>query len=493
MAENLFFDNPNLDRNIKQTIQEKLIEIQNFKNNGNTIRTKNKNLEKIYDIGREINKNEEIKKGNMRNIYKLQNSTGITENQQEIFNTAKNFYQNLYKSQNIKNNKIDEYLNNFKPEKLNEQQKHLLSTFISTDEIKLAINNMNINKSPGEDGLTAEFYKTFQDKLIPILQEVYLNIFLSDSMPKNMKMGIINLIYKNKGNVEDLKNWRPITLLNVDYKILTKILTERLKNQTENIINNLQSCGCKNRSIINNALNIQTIINYIQKENYDAALISFDQEKAFDRVEHNFIIKALEKYDFPENFIKWIKILYSNIKSKIIINGKFTEEIFITRSVRQGCPLSMFIYAIILEPLVYKINQNEKINGLRIPNFGHLKILQHADDMSSFISNKTSYNYLIQEFITYGQYSGSKINENKTEILPFGKWILDKNNLPNQYIRDKIKIFGIIYGNNQENFKNTINNLKYYINNWEKYNLNLKEKINVINIYIQSQLQYQLI
>ena len=88
---------------------------------------------------------------------------------------------------------------------------------------------MNINKSPGEDGLTAEFYKTFQDKLIPILQEVYLNIFLSDSMPKNMKMGIINLIYKNKGNVEDLKNWRPITLLNVDYKILTKILTERLK------------------------------------------------------------------------------------------------------------------------------------------------------------------------------------------------------------------------------------------------------------------------
>ena len=98
----------------------------------------------------------------MRNIYKIQNSTGITENQQEILNTAKNFYQNLYKSQNIKNNKIDEYLNNFIPEKLNDLQKHLLSTFISTDEIKLAINNMNLNKSPGEDGLTAEFYKPFR-------------------------------------------------------------------------------------------------------------------------------------------------------------------------------------------------------------------------------------------------------------------------------------------------------------------------------------------
>ena len=151
----------------------------------------------------------------MKNIYKLQNSTGITEKQQEILNTAKNFYQNLYKSQNIKINKIDEYLNTFIPEKLNDLQKHLLSTFISTDEIKLAINNMNINKSPGEDGLTAEFYKTFQDKLIPILQEVYLNIFLSDSMPKNMKMGIINLIYKNKGNVEDLKK---LEANNINYK-----------------------------------------------------------------------------------------------------------------------------------------------------------------------------------------------------------------------------------------------------------------------------------
>ena len=102
---------------------------------------------------------------------------------------------------------------------------------------------------------------------------------------------------------------------------------------------------------------------------------------------------------FQKIFFKWIKFLYFNIKSKIIINGKFTEEIFITRSVRQGCPLSMFIYAIILEPLVYKINQNEKNNGLRIPNFGQLKNLQHADDMSSIISNKTSYNYLIQDWL----------------------------------------------------------------------------------------------
>ena len=81
-----------------------------------------------------------------------------------------------------------------------------------------------------------------------------------------MKMGIITLIYKNKGNIDDLKNWRPITLFNIDYKILTKILTNRIKNIETNIINNLQSAGIKNKSIINNALNLKTIIDYIEEK-----------------------------------------------------------------------------------------------------------------------------------------------------------------------------------------------------------------------------------
>ena len=107
-----------------------------------------------------------------------------------------------------------------------------------------------------------------------------------------MNLGILTLIYKNKGNIEKLKNWRPITLLNIDYKILTKILTNRLKLIDTNKINNLPSSGILNRTIINNALNTENIIKYIEENEGEGILLSWDQEKAFDRIEHNYLFKV---------------------------------------------------------------------------------------------------------------------------------------------------------------------------------------------------------
>ena len=193
------------------------------------------------------------------------------------------------------------------------------------------------------------------------LNELYNNILLSGNATESMNIGIITLIYKSKGNLNDLKNWRPITLLNLDYRILTKILTNRLKLIQTNIINNLQSSEILNKSIVNNALNIENIIKYIEENENEAVILSLDQEKAFDRVEHNYLFKVLEKYNFPNNFINLIKILYKDIKSnKVQVNGKFTEDIQIQRSVRQGCPLSMFLYVLSLEPFIASINNNNK-------------------------------------------------------------------------------------------------------------------------------------
>ena len=98
------------------------------------------------------------------------------------------------------------------------------------------------------------------------------------------------------------------------------------------------------------------------------AFISLDNERAFDRIEHNFIIKVLEKYNFPNYILKWIKTIYSNITSQVMVNGQLTHKIAIKRSVRQGCPLSMLLYILCLEPLISKIQSNTLIQGLRIPN-----------------------------------------------------------------------------------------------------------------------------
>ena len=153
--------------------------------------------------------------------------------------------------------------------------------------------------------------------------------------------------------------------MNIDYKILTN----RLKLIDTNIINNLQSSGILNKTNINNALNIENIIKYIEENEGEGIRLSSDQEKAFDRVEHNYLFKVLEKYKFPEIFIKFNKIIYKNIKQKKIkVNGIFTEAFQVQKSVRQCCPLSMFLYVLSLEPFIQKINSNPYVKGIKLPN-----------------------------------------------------------------------------------------------------------------------------
>ena len=345
----------NFEGEILEKINQKEEEIQNFNLRGNIIRAKNQTLENIYSDGKELSRKEEVKKGNSKFMYQIQKENGeITYEKEEILENVAEFYGNLYKSQDIETQKIKKYLEDLRPNVIGEDNNDILGHSITEEEIRIAIKNLNKNKSPGSDGITPEFYQTFVMELTPVLAELYNNMFLDQNLTESMKIGIISLIFKNKGTTADLKNWRPISLLNIDYKILTKILASRLKSISNEILNPFQSSGPKGRNILNNALNLKNIIHYIQQNNLNAALISFDNEKAFDRIEHNFIREVLEKYGFHKNFIKWFNILYSGIRSKVMVNGAFTASFDIMRSVRQGCPLSMILYVICLEPLILK-------------------------------------------------------------------------------------------------------------------------------------------
>ena len=474
----------------KDKIKQKLNEIQDFKNEGIKIRTKNPTLNTIYKTGKILDKKEEIKNGNSKFINKINGKT----DKNEILNEVLDFYKTLYTKQDIREEDIDDYLQDFNPNKLTENEKEDLNQLINNDEILNAIQQLNNNKSPGLDGLTAEFYKIFRYDIVDNLNEIFNNILLMKYIPESMTLGVITLIYKNKGELDNLKNWRPITLCNLDYKILTKILTNRLKQINTNIINNLQTSGLMNKSIINNALNIENIINYIEENEEEALIISLDQEKAFDRVEHKYLFKVLEKYNFPNNFINLIKIIYSNIKSKIQINGCFTNEFNIERSVRQGCPLSMFLYVLSLEPLISNINSNKKIKGIFIPNFKtEIKTTQHADDTTVIIKEETSYFYLKQEMKRFERISGSKNNEDKLQVLKVGK---NKNKSLEQFsennIKQSIKIYGIVYGKDaiRENTENLMIKIDKTLNKWKNVKADLFEKVIILKTYVISKIQY---
>ena len=155
-----------------------------------------------------------------------------------------------------------------------------------------------------------------------------------------MKGTVTRLIYKKQGDIKNLKNWWPISLLNVDYKIISKLITLRLSRMLHCIIDSDQTCSMLDRSIFSNVFLIHDVLDYIEQMDETAILISLDQEKAFDRVNHSFLTDLLRHLGFGPNFCKWIEVFYSDAFMQILLNGHLTDKIFLRRSVRQGDPLS---------------------------------------------------------------------------------------------------------------------------------------------------------
>ena len=173
-----------------------------------------------------------------------------------------------------------------------------------------------------------------------MVQEVQNLGVLIDSQRK----GAIRLVFK-KEDRSDLKFYRPISLLNVDVKILTKTAALRLGKIVPFVISKDQT-GIPWRNIATNLHTLNDIVKCANSKNAEATILFLDQEKAFDRVDHQFLLKTLKHLNFGDNFISWIETTLKDISSQIKINGFLCDDILIARGVRQGDPLSALQYVI---------------------------------------------------------------------------------------------------------------------------------------------------
>ena len=229
----------------------------------------------------------------------------------------KTFYENLYTRGNISRDAIDELLNKIPISKKNIKWiLNLCEAEISLDEIIEAINSQKNNKSPGNDGLTAEFYKHFSSDIAPMLLDVYNSWTELGIMGISSRTGIISVIYK-KGDKKDIANYRPISLLNLDYKIYTTILKNRMQQTLDKIIGENQTAAIQNRTILHTLSTIRDTIDVSNKLNKKLSVISLDFLKAFDRLDFDFIFLALKKFGYSDKFIHMKKVCYNNIQSKI--------------------------------------------------------------------------------------------------------------------------------------------------------------------------------
>ena len=152
-----------------------------------------------------------------------------------------------------------------------------------------------------------------------------------------------------------------------------------------------QTCGVPGRSIFENLFLIRDTIDYVHYKNIPAAIISLDQEKAFDRVNHAFLQRVLSQFNFGPDFTRWIAVIYSDISSVVINNGWVSSSFPLARGVRQGCPLSPLLYCLVAETLGKAIRRDRTIEGINLPGCSQQsKVSQYADDTTLILANEFS-------------------------------------------------------------------------------------------------------
>ena len=202
--------------------------------------------------------------------------------------------------------------------------KALIDTPITIQDIKTAINALHNDKSPGPDGLTAEFYKAFMPSLAPLLLTLYTTSYLQGALPQMFNEAYITVLEKSPNDRTSVGGYRPISLLNTDYKILAKILVNKIQPHLHTIVHPNQYCSIPGRNIETLNHNIRDIITYAHLKNTQAALLSIDQEKAFDRVAHSYLFEVLRKCNLGSHFEGWVRLLYMAPQSRLLVNQTLT-------------------------------------------------------------------------------------------------------------------------------------------------------------------------
>ncbi|CAM2113290.1 unnamed protein product [Caretta caretta] len=217
-------------------------------------------------------------------------------------------------------------------------------------EFSEALRRMPTNKSPGMDGLTVEFYRAFWDILGPDLVTVWAESLHSGVLPLSCRRAVLVLLPK-KGDFRDLLNWRPVSLLSTDYKIVAKAISLRLGSVMADMIHPDQTYTVPGRSIFDNLFLVRDLLELGRRDGLSFALLSLDQEKAFDRVDHGYLLSTLQAFGFGPQFVSFLRVLYTSAEYLVRLNWTLTEPVSFGRGVRQGCPLSGQLYALRAFPL----------------------------------------------------------------------------------------------------------------------------------------------
>ncbi|CAM2111690.1 unnamed protein product [Caretta caretta] len=253
-------------------------------------------------------------------------------------------------------------------------------------EFSEALHRMPTNKSPGMDGLTVEFYRAFWDILGPDLVTVWADSLQSGVLPLSCRRAVLALLPK-KGDLRDLRNWRPVSLLSTDYKIVAKAISLRLGSVMADVIHPDQTYT----------------------------------EKAFDRVDHGYLLITLQAFGFGPQFVSFLRVLYASEECLVRLNWTLTEPVSFGRGVRQGCPLSGQLYTLAIEPFLCLLRRRMTGLGLWEPEL-RLVLSAHANDVLLVVQDPGDLARVEACQAIYSAASSARVNWVKSSGLAVGDW-----------------------------------------------------------------------
>ena len=427
------------------------------------------------------------------NISTLQKESGeYVRGNKPILEACATHYEALYSSKGIKGRSFDKFALDENAPRLTEGEKLSCEGPITNQECRDALRKMARNKTAGISGFTAEFFEYFWGDFGDIFVDYFNHAMDQGQLFISHRRGILTLIPK-KDNQMLLKNKRPICLLDVVYKIIAKVIASRLEKVVGKLIHRCQAGFMKGRFIGENTRLISDVIDYCKLDNIEGALLALDFRNAFDSVEHDFILFALESFNFGPNFLAWIKLLYSNALLTVKNNG-FTSRWFeCSRGTFQGSPISGLLFNLAVEMFASRVRATADINGIMIS--GHeIKMTQYADDTTLFLKDSGSIQRVIEMLDDFRIASGLEINVQKCGLMWLGAKSLSTESVCGIAAIKKVKILGVWYSATErcyaDNVEPVIKRMKNVIKSWNQRNLTIKGRIVVTKTLVASQLVY---
>ncbi|KAK4519880.1 uncharacterized protein ATC70_010124 [Mucor velutinosus] len=441
----------------------------------------------------------------------------ISGNLEDMKSFAWQYYTDLYKADLVASSDVETYLDTVSfGNVLTVDEQQSLMVPITLDELLQQTNRSAKATAPGSDGLPYPFLSLLfkMARLKELVLQIY-NDALNGISPSSWHDLRIRLL-PEKGLLALLKNWRPICLLGCDGKVFTRLLAQRMAPILGRIINPFQSGFLQQRFICDNGMALSMALEEARAFYHTGANILLEQEKAYDRVNADYLCAVLLRFGFPASFVSCVKLLFFSNDMDINVNGYFTPAVKQERGITQGDPLSPLLFDVALEPFLLSILQDPYFHGFRASNGASadtnsrvssaIKCLAYADDVCVLLRDELDLYRLQQHMANYAAVSNAKFNDDKSEAFSLSgrrspAWVraFEEIHVHTYHHQGSIAAFrylGLYFAYNHAQRAQTeemlLNTVKTQCAIYSQRQLSIMGRVTVVNSLILSKMWYSL-